>query len=85
MTTVRVRFEVEFEVTEGDEMALTEDQAFVLCEMLLDGLPQEAVTLLGDDDEPVFALEPCGWAVDGSDMCGDLRIGTCGPRIAGAT
>ena len=80
---VRVRFEVDFEVTEGTT-ELSSDKQFALCEELMATLHQGQVILQGADplmDEPTLVLEPRGWAVD-TDLWGDLRVGTCMGGIA---
>jgi len=77
MRRVRVRAEIDFEITEG-KTRLSEDEQLVLLELIMGELPQHEVILLGDDelmDEPKLVLEPQGWVVD-TKKWGDLRVGS---------
>ena len=86
---IKANCTVEFLVTEGDPSALTEDQQFELCGLLMAELPQGQVILQGADplmDEPVLVMEPIGWKVDTKEFA-DLIVGSlCKPqRSSGRT
>lgn len=74
---VRVRAEIEFEITEGRTRLKEHDQLSLLL-LIMEQLPQHQVILQGPDplmDDPALVLEPMGWAVD-TDKWGDLAVGS---------